>query len=72
MTLSGHADDVRVCAAVSTITSTLYNGYSVAKPTSGSFHLVFDQVREAGVVDFVLNTFRLLSRQYPQELQVQE
>lgn len=70
--MDGHADDVRVCAAVSAVTTTLYSGYPVQRPVPGRFSMDLSLIRDTGVVDFVLNMLRLLARTYPQDLSFQE
>lgn len=72
LSVLGHSGDSRVCASVSLITGTLYLSYGGSpKPESGVFVWTWppsSATQDLSALDFVLNAFRLLARNYPNEL----
>jgi len=72
ISVAGHAEDPRVCAAVSALSGTLYAGYGADRPREGQFRWKHGIRNVTEVVDFVMNAFRVLERQYPTQIQVQE
>lgn len=72
LTVSGHADDARVCTAVSSIAGTLYVGYQAPRPRSGWFYWDSRGNASPCVTHFVLNYFRQVAESYPSDFQLHE
>lgn len=73
LTARGHSTtDPRVCAVMSSIAGTLFAGYDSPQPVDGA--MTWDSSTTVGndVTEFILNLIRVVSRQYPGEIQLTE
>lgn len=72
LTVSGHANDARVCSAVSSIAGTLYVGYRGERPQSGKYRWDSRGNATPCVVHFIQNYFRQLAESYPSDFEFRE
>ncbi len=65
--VTGHADDKRVCAAVSALLMTLHRSYGCEEPAPGSFS---SEIQSTAAQCFVENAFKALADCYPDDFRV--